>query len=140
MARHSSLGAFGKAFQARGAKLDKEIGRALESVALAVVTDVGGDTPILTGQAQANWLTNIGSEFPYYIWNEDDNRAVRDSIDWANKVLQKVKSTDVIHITNNLPYIVQLNRGTSRQAPALFVQSALLRASYSLRNFKISWT
>jgi uncharacterized protein CbrC (UPF0167 family) len=140
MARHASLGDFGRAFKGRTAKLESEVARVLKETALNVVTEVARDTPILTGQAQSNWLTNIGSPFPFYVANEDvANGAAQDSIDWAKRVLQRVQYTDTIHITNNVPYIVKLNRGTSKQAPALFVQTAVLRAAYKIQGIRISW-
>lgn len=140
MAQHSSLGDFGKHIQGRAAKLEDETARLLKETVLAVVTDLAQSTPIKTGQAQANWLTNIGAPFPYYMANEDANNAAQDSIDFARRALVGVKFDSEIHITNNLPYISQLNAGSSKQAPALFVQAAVLRASYyQIQAFKISW-
>lgn len=140
MAQHSSLGEFGKAFKRKGAVLERETSRLLRETAIGVVTEVARDTPIDTGQAQSNWLTRLNAPFPYYIWNEDDNGAWHEAVDFAQNVLKNVKTTDVIHITNSLPYIAQLNRGTSRQAPKLFVQMAVLRAAYAIKGFKVSWT
>lgn len=140
MANHASLGDFGREFKKRGAKLEREVERVLKETVIGVVTEVARDTPVLTGQASSNWITNIGSQFPFYIANEDvPNGAASDSIEWAKKAVAQLKHTDTIHITNNVPYIVQLNRGTSKQAPALFVQSAVLRAAYRIKAVKISW-
>lgn len=140
MAQHASMGDFGKSVRKMGDKFRKEQLRLLKETVIGVVTEVARDTPILTGQAQSNWLTNPNAKFPFYIWNEDSNGAAQDSIAWANRVMGTAKLGDKIHITNSLPYIAQLNRGTSRQAPALFVQAAVLRASYSIHSFKVNWT
>jgi hypothetical protein len=140
MAQHSSFGAFAKEFRKRGIKLEEEQLRLLKETVIGVVTHVGRATPILTGQAQSNWLTFIGHAGSYYVANEAGNGGYQDSIDFARRALAGVKLDDTIHITNNVPYIVQLNRGTSKQAPALFVQTAVLVASYQIKAFKISWT
>lgn len=118
-------------------KLENEVATFLGDAVVEVVTDVSRETPIKTGQAQSNWLTAIGRKFSYYIANEGMNNAWYDSVDWANRVVRTVRYNDVIHITNNVPYIVLLNRGSSTQAPALFVEMAVLRASYRLRSFNV---
>lgn len=118
-------------------KAEKEIAKFIAEAAIDVVSSVAQQTPIKSGQAQANWLTAIGKQFSYYIANAEDNSGWYDSVEWARNALKTVKYNDVIHITNNVPYIVKLNQGTSAQAPALFVQMAVLQASYHLKGFKI---
>lgn len=137
MANHASLGDFGKHMRKHVAKkVESETARFLADAAVEVVMDVSRATPIRTGQAQSNWLTAIGHQFPYYIANEKANNAWYDSVQWAQDAVKTVKYSDVIHITNNVPYIVKLNQGSSTQAPALFVQTAVLRASYRLKGFR----
>lgn len=138
MASHS-LGSFGKEMRRRAGVVDREAARALTEASLDFVQGVAQATPILTGQAQANWLVNIGGPFPYYRANEYANDGWRDSLDWARQALKGLRSDMPVHITNNVPYIVQLNRGTSKQAPALFVQTTLLAVQYRLKGFKINW-
>jgi uncharacterized protein CbrC (UPF0167 family) len=138
MARHASLGDFGNHMKKHVArKMESEVARFISDAAVDVVTEVAQATPIRTGQAQSNWLTAVGKKFPYYQANEGDNSGWYDSVEWAKNALKTVKYNDVIHITNNVPYIVKLNRGTSAQAPALFVQLSVLKASYSLKGYKI---
>jgi uncharacterized protein CbrC (UPF0167 family) len=136
MANHASLGDFGRHMRSHVArKVESETARFIADAAVEVVRDVASSTPIRTGQAQANWLTAIGKQFSYYIANAGANNAWYDSMQWAQNALQTVKYNDVIHITNNVPYIVKLNQGSSTQAPALFVQMAVLRATYRLKGF-----
>lgn len=132
-----SLSSFAASMRKRAARVEPAMANVLKTAALNVVKDVASDTPIKTGQAQSNWLTSIGTPNPFYQANELSNSGWRDSLDFAKQVLANYKTSDPIHITNNVPYIVELNRGTSKQAPALFVQAAVLRATYRLRGVKI---
>lgn len=138
----SSLGDFGNRMHQRAGQVNGEVVRAMKEVALSVVTNVAQDTPILTGQAQANWLLAFDKPNDFMRVVDDFGIAdARDSIAYARGMLQKLTRSDTeIHITNNVPYIIKLNNGSSKQAPRLFVQAAVLRASYKLRAFKITWT
>lgn len=128
---------FAKSIQARGAKADEQINKAVAQLAVAVVSEVAPDTPVLTGRASSNWLSAVGAPIMYYKENPNMNGGPQESIDMAVDVLRGYKG-GVIHITNNVPYIADLNAGTSRKAPALFVQAAILRATYSFKSFKLN--
>lgn len=111
--------------------------RAVAELAISVVKEVAPDTPILTGRASSNWITSVGLPSPYYSENPFMNAGPQESIMNARLALQGYKG-GTIHIVNNVPYIAELNRGTSRQAPALFVQSAVLRAKYKFKSYKLN--
>jgi uncharacterized protein CbrC (UPF0167 family) len=134
----SSLSSLAASMRKRAARIEPAMADVMKKAALGVVSDVAKDTPYKTGQAQSNWLTSIGSPMAFYRANELSNTGWRDSVDFAKQVLSNYKTADPIHITNNVPYIVELNRGTSKQAPALFVQAAVLRATYRLKGVKIN--
>lgn len=132
------LHSFAKRMRDKANRVEPEVARLVKAAAITVVTEVASSTPVKTGQASSNWLTSIGAPFPYYIAAEDYSRKWTDSVSFAKSVLTNYKSDTAIHITNNVPYIAELNRGTSRQAPKLFVQMAVLRARYSFRAIKIN--
>ena len=121
----------------KASTVDAKVNKAIADLALSVVKEVAPDTPILTGQAQSNWITSVGAPINYYSVNPYMNNAAQESIDYARSVLQGYNG-GVIHIVNNVPYIAELNRGTSRQAPALFVQTAILRATYKFKSIKLN--
>lgn len=96
-------------------KTDKRISQARRKIVLDLFRSVILDTPVDTGRARGNWQTNVGE-------------AARGTIDRADKegtaAIQDVLSTlstltddEVIHLTNNLPYIIPLEQGSSQQAP-----------------------
>jgi len=92
-----------------------------------------GGTPVDTGWARANWVPQIGSAFQGTAGTREAAEA--GSIDQATAAAgltniatkYKVKSGQA-HVTNNVPYIVDLNDGSSRQAPSGFVQQAIIKS------------
>ncbi len=105
----------------------------LDIVANLKMAAIEGGTPVDTGWARANWVPKIGGPF-------EGTAGTREAAESGNvneglseggvaTVAAKYKTTKgPVHITNNVPYIVNLNEGTSKQAPAGFVQRAIIKA------------
>ena len=100
------------------------------------------NTPILTGQAKANWQAVIGQPGGGFIGLNGPTSDPKDlahklpqTVDFgsyaqqAQAVIKSYQIGDVLYIYNNLPYIERLNEGYSGQAPAGFVESSILTAS-----------
>ena len=82
---------------------EREVDRELRSRAFQALADVKLATPVDTGRARNSW-----SNTPDFI-GEDSNEH------------------DIFEVTNSAPYIEYLNGGSSRQAPAMFIESSFLR-------------
>lgn len=92
-----------------------------------------GGTPVNTGWARVNWIPAIGKPV-----TEPDGERPPDGVPTqaGSKALSGLAevaaryrlSQGPIFITNNVPYILKLNDGSSSQAPAGFVQAAILEA------------
>ena len=83
-----------------------------------------GGTPVQTGYARSNWLVNIGGPAAGTVGSRASVRGVSSPVvALAGYTLRHGN----VYITNNVSYIVGLNDGTSRQAPAAFVQRAIDR-------------
>lgn len=85
-------------------------------------------TPVDTGWASSNWLPSIDIPF---IAPTGSKKAVStaDSDDGlASLRLFRYRPDAVIYITNNVPYITELNQGYSKQQPRGFVQRAITQA------------
>jgi hypothetical protein len=100
---------------------------------LVSAPDTGYGTPVDTGWARANWVPNIGS--PQTTTEGTREAAEAGSVSTAGqqagvaKVATSYKrSQGPIFISNNVPYIVHLNEGSSKQAPKGFVQNAIVKA------------
>lgn len=101
-----------------------------------MLTQVVGDTPVLTGQARGNWITSIGSPDASSVlfgpYNPSKGAGTtRTGNTSVNVGVAKIKGAAFgvpIYLNNNLPYIARLNDGYSKQAPRNFFAIAIARA------------
>lgn len=106
----------------------------IKIIALDVTANLIEDTPRKTGWARANWVPQIGapSKLPTDISDPQPGQVQGRSSEREAGVLLVASSYKIVngpvYITNNVHYIQRLNEGSSKQAPAGFVQSAILRA------------
>lgn len=105
----------------------------MKEVALAAIDALITDTPKKTGQAAANWQAAIGV-LPDFKPGYTDIPGARAA---ARAVIGARKPGDRINISNATPYIGLLNQGSSRQAPAMFVEKALARARQQVKRIKL---
>ena len=112
--------------------LDAFTTKFIKRLALNINAELIKRTPIDTGWARANWVPNIGVPFEGTAGTRADAEA--GSVDTATQqaglaeVATAYQTGPTIHQTNNVPYIERLNGGSSKQAPAGFVQAAILTA------------
>jgi len=118
--------------------LEGEVEETVKRLALGVADKLRraaseGGTPVHTGWARANWVPSVGGPEVNVVGSPD---AVSDSAYDAG-VAQVVTgyTTDkgLVFVSNNVPYIQRLNDGSSKQAPAGFVQGAIARTVEELR-------
>ncbi len=100
--------------------------RAVRVIALEVTAELQKSTPVDTGFARANWIPSVGAP----VASPDGSRAsvssVAQQVGIAQVSVYKVGQGSVF-ITNNVHYVKYLNKGSSPQAPAEFVQAAIAR-------------
>lgn len=89
-------------------------------------------TPVDTGRARFGWYITVNTpseEVPpmgqYSIPNVESHSKVG-----------TFTVKDRLFITNNVPYITKLNAGSSKQAPAKFVEKAAERVQKAVSKFK----
>lgn len=116
-----------------GKRVEDNADALVRKVATAVDSTVVLATPVDTGRARANWQVNIGSPVETvreaYSAGEMGSTAAANAqaaIEHAKRVIAAYKGGSSVHITNNLSYIGRLNDGWSGQAPAGFVEQAVL--------------
>ena len=130
----------------------RRIGRRVErngpaiarQVAILVDQAVVTSTPVDTGRARSNWQAHLGAPvsgtvdalFPGRGGSTGEQNTAA-SLAAARAVISGFRGESSIHITNNLEYIEDLNRGSSAQAPAQFVESAVLTGVNAARNSRI---
>lgn len=118
-------------------KLDKAIPEAASKVAKAIaftiVADLAYKTPVDTSNAISNWQTTLDAPAhteipPHYLGSRGStfSASAGETVARAKLRLQIKKPAQPIYIANNADYIKDLNQGSSRQAPAGFVERAEL--------------
>lgn len=120
--------------------------RAVRMAFLAIDQAVVLATPVDTSRARSNWLPNLDApasgQIAPYVAGEKGSSAAASSeaaMDAAKAVAKKYDGdrNRELHITNNLPYIAKLNEGSSTQAPALFVETAVAAGAAAIRGVRI---
>lgn len=89
------------------------------------------------GRARANWHVSLGHVD--FNTTEEHDAGGQATIGAGNDIIKSASNKgDVeIHIVNNLPYIVPLNEGHSKQAPAAFVELAVANAVAAIKSMKV---
>ena len=117
-----------------GKRIEENADALVRRTALAVDGAVVMATPVDTGRARSNWQVSIGENAPSGVRpafapgeeRSTEGENTRQAIDEGKAVINTYNGQGTIHITNNLSYIGRLNDGHSAQAPAGFVEKAVL--------------
>lgn len=141
----ASLGTFSIRIRVRADRVSDNVGRTVRKTALAVDQAVVLSTPVDTGRARSNWRVSLGSRprgviNPYSpgsgLGRGEQQNAQAAMAQAAAAVAQRRDGQD-IYISNNVPYIGKLNDGSSRQAPAGFVQQAVMAGVAAVKGARI---
>lgn len=117
--------------------LEQGVEIAVRKTALAAHQAVVVGTPVDEGTARSNWQAELdrpasGTRPAYSPGSKGSTGAqnAQAAIDEGRSVIGgfRINKNREIHLTNNLPYIGQLNSGSSAQAPEGFVEEALAAA------------
>ncbi len=106
-----------------GGRLVVAVTQTIRAVTIAIAEDLVPATPVDTGFARANWRPAIGAPPAVPVTALDPTGSA--AIARITAVAKRAKLGDTVFIVNNAPYIGALNAGSSPQAPAGFVQSAV---------------
>jgi hypothetical protein len=124
---------FSRVIQRRGQNAEKNGAKLTRQMAGIVLENVVKATPADVGTAKSNWFVGInsrpeGTRDAYAPGKHGSTAGANENaaIDRGKQAIAQYKLGSNIHLTNNLPYIGLLNAGSSSQAPAGFVERALL--------------
>lgn len=115
-----------------------------KDVARGIIKDLIPATPVDTSRALSNWIASNGAAHKYSIlphvsghFGSTRGTSMSAALADAMAVIEKAKPGVPIFITNNLLYIRALNAGSSRQAPAGFVERSALIGRNIAKNAKL---
>lgn len=91
---------------------------------LKVNTNLRDYTPEESNWASSNWVASVGSPVSGVHGTKENVTTAPQAKGMAQIITWKFKQGN-LYITNNVPYINDLNAGSSEQAPAGFVQRAI---------------
>lgn len=126
--------------------IPKQVNQLKIEVALELQKELTQRTPVDTTKAVSNWKVTRIAPFP----NDIDpyspgflgytaSASIAAARADAEKNLRGTKSGETIFVVNNAPYIKDLNNGTSKQAPAGFVQASVMKARQKIKAFKFKF-
>lgn len=140
----ATLRQFARRIRQLGRRVERNGPEIARRVALAVDQVVVLSTPVDEGRARSNWQVNIGSPArgtrPPFFPGRGGSTGAQNSaqaIFEAQSRIAGFQGEGTIHITNNLDYIGDLNDGSSAQAPAGFVQDAVLTGVNTVRGARV---
>lgn len=87
-------------------------------IALEALRKIVLRTPVDTGRARGNWQTTIGAA-------PESESLQADPIQAGVNAIHQLGAFSIVFVSNNVPYIIYLEDGTSQQAPAGMVQLTL---------------
>jgi hypothetical protein len=129
-----------------------------DDVALSILNDLVQVTPVDVGTAISNWQLTLDAPasdiVPAYapspkgrtkhgVWTHVVDPIITAQnnlpliLDAARRVLSARQLGQTIYLANNLPYIQELNDGSSEQAPSGFVDRALILGREVVAKVKI---
>ena len=124
--------------------LDKVGSEAAKTVANTIVRELVYRTPVDESTALSNWVVTIGrstsGQIPAHIVGKQGStrfQSAEITIQNAAAALLGKKSGQNIYISNKLDYISELNDGSSLQAPAGFVEAAILVGRNAAKSVKV---
>ena len=104
----------------------KDLDKVFRAITLGLYKDIIRDTPVDTGRARGNWQLAIGSAPTGEVSRLETGQGSNQMRQAESKTKRPLAGRSVF-IANNLPYIVALEKGHSKQSDG-FVQNALNRA------------
>ena len=119
-------------------RIDDRVHEARARYALAIVKELIARTPVDTSEALSNWRVGTGASAAIpalYAGSGGSTRGASASaaIAAAEAAIEANKSAAVLVIFNAAGHIRYLNEGSSRQAPAGFIEKAILAGRLAAR-------
>lgn len=97
-----------------------------------LAADLADATPVDTSTALSNWQVSIGTPARDFIAAHNYGAfgstafvSIMDTYQLAKIAAERGQPGQSYWLSNNTPYIIDLNQGTSRQAPSMYIQATI---------------
>ena len=125
------MGDFTLAFQNINNLTTKKMETLIKKSVFDLTSAIIANTPVDTGRARANWQVSFNT--PKEDKLDTLDKSGNATISKANDKILNNKVPTTYYITNNLPYIMRLEYGWSKQSPAGMVRINLLKFNQILK-------
>ena len=146
-----TLAQFSRNIRSRGSQIENASSRVTRRASRRALQSLVISTPVDKGVARSNWRVGVGAPTRAVIpaYSPGRNLGIGESANAVATIaagvarinsvrgVRGVGLTTAIYISNAAPYIEVLNSGSSKQAPAGFIQIALAEARSEIRNFRV---
>lgn len=116
-------GDFARCLRALGAEIEQRGHRRVQAAARATLRALIETTPVASGLTRANW--QVGRGAPARGLGAEPDITGAATLAAGEAEIAAARPGETIYISNNRPGVARLNDGSSRQAPAGFVERAL---------------
>ena len=125
-----------------GLAIIAEINKAIVKMVGRIDSGIVSANPVDTGRSRSNWIITLNNPTSALTIGEDQGDSASPigpelALSQGVNALKSRKPGDTIYLQNNTSYIEKLNNGSSAQAPANFVQKAIMEGIRSLKNTKV---
>lgn len=137
------LGDLAKSMNRYAVNVEKNAPRVVGEIVKSIAPILVYATPVDTSRARADWVPSIGAPssevlIPRSESPSSPSAGASTAISSIRKVADDYKGeAGGVFITNNLEYITELNKGSSSQAPAGFVEKSVLAAVRAVKTVKL---
>lgn len=126
------MGDFSLAFQNISTKSIKATENVIKKTVFDLTSSIISDTPVDTSRAKNNWFVTFDTPSDNTIDTLDNSGNT--AINKANSKIMNNKVPMVYWINNNLPYIMRLEYGWSKQSPSGMVRLNIQRFNKYLKD------
>ena len=99
-----------------------QIKKAMKVGIIEALRQVTISTPVDTGRARWSWFLSVKVPSPEL--PPEGKYRVPQTTERIKALEQNFTISDTLYLTNNVPYVPDLNEGSSKQAPARFVEKS----------------
>jgi hypothetical protein len=102
--------------------------KVVKKITLDVTANLIDTTPVDVGWARANWVPAIGQPVVQPVATPESVSTAAQQAGIVSVATSYRLDRGNVFVSNNVRYITRLNEGSSKQAPAGFVQNAITKA------------